>query len=100
MGQVLTDLLDLVRIPHRTLSADRCKEDLNWAAQVFIQQRIPVALLVVKGVVRGLNRGCSPAEAGPLAPCWSCSATSLWSFATDLLPVRRMPSEIDRRIFI
>jgi len=51
MGQVLTKLLDLVRIPHRTLSAERCKEDLSWAAQVFNQQRIPVALLIVKGVV-------------------------------------------------
>jgi sulfopyruvate decarboxylase TPP-binding subunit len=51
MGQVLPDLLDLVRIPHRTLTAERCKEDLDWASQVFIQQRIPVALLIVKGVV-------------------------------------------------
>ena len=51
MGHVLTSLLDLVRIPHRTLTAERCKEDLNWAAQVCIQQRIPVALLIVKGVV-------------------------------------------------
>ena len=51
MGQVLTNLLDLIRIPHRTLTAERCKEDLNWAAQVSVQQRIPAALLVVKGVV-------------------------------------------------
>lgn len=51
MGQVLTHLLDLVRIPHRTLTAERCTEDLSWAAQVFTQQRIPVALLIVKGVV-------------------------------------------------
>ncbi len=51
MGQVLPDLLDLVRIPHRTLTAERCKEDLSWAAQICIQQRIPVALLIMKGVV-------------------------------------------------
>jgi sulfopyruvate decarboxylase alpha subunit len=51
MGQVLTALLDLVRIPYRTLTAERCKEDLKWAAQVSMQQRIPVALLIVKGVV-------------------------------------------------
>jgi sulfopyruvate decarboxylase subunit alpha len=51
MGQVLPDLLDLLRIPHRTLTSERCKEDLNWAAQALMEQRIPVALLIVKGVV-------------------------------------------------
>jgi len=51
MGQVLTTLLDLVRIPHRRLTAESCKEDVAWAAQVFTQKRIPVALLVTKGVV-------------------------------------------------
>jgi hypothetical protein len=50
MGQVLTKLLDLVRIPHRTVRAETVREDVGWAGQVFMSQRIPVALLVPKGV--------------------------------------------------
>jgi sulfopyruvate decarboxylase subunit alpha len=51
MGQVLPDLLDLVRIPHRTLTADNYQEDLHWAAQILTKQRIPAALLVGKGIL-------------------------------------------------
>jgi sulfopyruvate decarboxylase subunit alpha len=50
MGQVMTGQLDLVRIPHRTLKAETVREDLGWAAQLFMAQRIPVALLATKGV--------------------------------------------------
>jgi len=50
MGQVMTKLLDLVRIPHRTVRAEAVREDVGWAGQVFMSQRIPVALLVPKGV--------------------------------------------------
>ena len=51
MGQVLAPLLDLVRIPHRTLGADTVREDVGWAAQTFMTQRIPTALLIKKGVL-------------------------------------------------
>ena len=51
MGQVMTQLLDLVRIPYRTLTAQSWQSDLKWAAQVFMEQRIPAALLVVRGVL-------------------------------------------------
>src|SRR6266849_2939627 len=51
MGQVMTKLLDLVRIPHRTVRAEAVREDVGWAGQVFMSQRIPVALLVPKGVL-------------------------------------------------
>jgi sulfopyruvate decarboxylase subunit alpha len=51
MGQVMTQMLELIRVPHRTLTAEGWQEDLNWARQVFIEQRIPVALLIVKGVL-------------------------------------------------
>jgi sulfopyruvate decarboxylase subunit alpha len=51
MGHVMTQMLELIRVPHRTLTAERWQEDLNWARQVFIEQRIPAALLVVKGVL-------------------------------------------------
>jgi sulfopyruvate decarboxylase subunit alpha len=51
MGQVLTQLLELVRIPHRILTAESWQSDLKWAGGVFTKQRIPAALLVVKGVL-------------------------------------------------
>ena len=51
MGQVMTRLLDLVRIPHRTLGAETVREDIGWAAQVFMKQRIPAALLIQKGML-------------------------------------------------
>lgn len=52
MGKTMPQLLDLVRIPHRTLSKDSIVEDLKWAAQTFMEQRIPVALLLKKGIVK------------------------------------------------
>ncbi|MEK6548756.1 MAG: thiamine pyrophosphate-binding protein [Nitrospirota bacterium] len=51
MGQVMTKELDLVRIPHRTLKPETVREDLGWAAGMFMSQRIPVALLVTRGVL-------------------------------------------------
>ena len=51
MGQVMRQMLDLVRIPHRTVQAGTVKEDLDWAGEVFMKQRIPVALLITKGVL-------------------------------------------------
>ncbi len=51
MGQVMTKELDLVRIPHRTLKPETVREDLGWAARIFMAQRIPVALLVTRGVL-------------------------------------------------
>jgi sulfopyruvate decarboxylase subunit alpha len=50
MGQVLTQLLDLIRIPYRCLQADTYEDDVAWAGQVCTQQRIPAALLVTKGL--------------------------------------------------
>jgi sulfopyruvate decarboxylase alpha subunit len=51
MGQIMTRQLDLVRIPHRLLQAGTVREDVGWAAQAFMTQRIPVALLITKGVL-------------------------------------------------
>lgn len=51
MGHVMTHLLDLVRIPHRTLAAETVREDVGWAAQVFMKQRVPAALLIKKGLL-------------------------------------------------
>jgi sulfopyruvate decarboxylase subunit alpha len=52
MGQSMTQVLDAVRIPHRTLSEPTMVEDLRWMAERFMKQRIPIALLLKKGVVK------------------------------------------------
>lgn len=55
MGQTMTQLLDTVRIPHRTLSEQTAVDDLKWTAETFMKQHIPVALLLKKGVVKGIQ---------------------------------------------
>ncbi|TMQ30723.1 MAG: sulfopyruvate decarboxylase subunit alpha [Nitrospirae bacterium] len=39
----------------RTLSEKTAIDDLKWLAETFMKQRIPVALLITKGVVKGLH---------------------------------------------
>ena len=55
MGQSMTHLLDAVRIPHRTLSEQTIVDDLRWTSQTFMKDRIPVALLLKKGIVKGIQ---------------------------------------------
>jgi len=55
MGQTMPQLLDTIRIPHRTLSEQTLGDDLQWTAKTFMAQRIPVALFVKKGVVKTLQ---------------------------------------------
>jgi hypothetical protein len=55
MGDVMPQLLDTVRIPHRTLTEKTAIEDFRWVAETFMKQRIPVALVITKGVVKGLH---------------------------------------------
>ncbi len=55
MGQSMTKLLDTVGIPHRTLSEQTALNDLRWMAETFMAKRIPVALLLKKGVVKGIQ---------------------------------------------
>ena len=55
MGDSMTKILEAARIPHRTLSEPSLVEDLKWTAQTFMKQRIPVALLLKKGIVKGLH---------------------------------------------
>ena len=55
MGQTMTQLLDTLRIPHRTVSAETLGDDLTWTAQTFMDQRIPVALLLKKGIVKTIQ---------------------------------------------
>ena len=55
MGEVMPQFLDTMKIPHRTLSEKTMIDDLKWLAETFMKQRIPVALLMTKGVVKGLH---------------------------------------------
>jgi|SRR6185436_1864514 len=55
LGQTLTQILDTIRVPHRTLSEPTATDDFRWVAQTFMKDRIPVALLLKSGVVRGIQ---------------------------------------------
>jgi sulfopyruvate decarboxylase alpha subunit len=55
MGQTMPQLLDLMKIPHRTLSTGTIKDDLRWTAETFMKQRIPLALIIKKGVIKSLH---------------------------------------------
>ena len=39
------------RVRQALLKPETVREDLGWAAHIFMSQRIPVALLVTKGVL-------------------------------------------------
>jgi sulfopyruvate decarboxylase alpha subunit len=55
MGANMTQALDSVQIPHRTISEQTLVDDLRWTAQTFMKERVPVALLLKKGIVKGLH---------------------------------------------
>jgi sulfopyruvate decarboxylase subunit alpha len=55
MGEVMPQFLDTMKIPHRTLTEKTAVEDFKWVAETFMKQRIPVALFITKGVVKGLH---------------------------------------------
>ena len=52
MGQTMPQLMETIRIPHRTLSEHTLGDDVRWTAQTFMDQRIPVALFLKKGIVK------------------------------------------------
>jgi sulfopyruvate decarboxylase subunit alpha len=55
MGQTMTQLLDTMRIPHRTLSEETAVQDFQWVAKGFMKDRVPLALLLKKGIVKGIH---------------------------------------------
>ena len=55
MGQTMTQLLDVIRVPYRTLSEPTAQTDLRWVAETFMKERIPVALLIKQGVIKGIQ---------------------------------------------
>src|SRR2546430_2428996 len=50
-GEISPGLLELLRIPHRVLSADTLEADLAWTVETMDRAMQPVALLVPPGVV-------------------------------------------------
>ncbi len=55
MGRTMPQLLETIRIAHRTLSRDTMADDLRWAMRTFTEQRVPVALFVKQGVVKTIQ---------------------------------------------
>jgi sulfopyruvate decarboxylase alpha subunit len=55
MGETMLQLLDMVKIPHRTLTEETAIEDLRWVVDTATKRQIPVVLILTKGVVRGLH---------------------------------------------
>lgn len=55
MGEVMPQLLDTVKIPHRTLTEKTAPEDFRWVKDACATRQIPVALFITKGVVKGVH---------------------------------------------
>lgn len=55
MGETMLPLLDTMKIPHRVLSEQTMTDDLRWVGQTFMKQRVPLALVIKKSIVRGLH---------------------------------------------
>ena len=51
----MSPLLDMMKIPYRTLSEQTMAEDFRWMGQTFMKQRVPLALVMKKGIVKGLH---------------------------------------------
>jgi sulfopyruvate decarboxylase subunit alpha len=44
-----------MKIPYRILSEQTLSDDFRWMGQTFMNQRVPLALLMKKGIVKGLH---------------------------------------------
>jgi hypothetical protein len=55
MGQAMIRLLETVRIPCRIFAEATAIEDFRWVAQTFMKEQIPIALVIKKGIVKGLQ---------------------------------------------
>lgn len=51
-GQITPTLLEILGIPCRILEAEALKEAVDWARETIGKERVPVALLLRKGVVQ------------------------------------------------
>ena len=55
MGETMLPLLETMKIPYRILSEQTLSDDFRWMGQIFMNQRVPLALLMKKGIVKGLH---------------------------------------------
>ncbi|HVG03269.1 MAG TPA: hypothetical protein VM842_10270, partial [Nitrospira sp.] len=55
MGETMLPLLETMKIPYRILSEQTLSDDFRWMGQTFMNQRVPLALLMKKGIVKGLH---------------------------------------------
>jgi hypothetical protein len=77
-GEISPGLLDLLRIPHRVLSADTLEADLAWTVETMDRAMQPVALLVPPGVVEigQAGHGADPTRPSAARDCACGSAAS------------------------
>ena len=48
-------LLDMMKIPYRILSEQTLADDFRWMGQTFMKERVPLALVMKKSIVKGLH---------------------------------------------
>jgi sulfopyruvate decarboxylase subunit alpha len=51
MGEIMTPILDLLKIPHRVLSREPMGPQVAWAKETMTSSRKPVALIVPAGIL-------------------------------------------------
>jgi sulfopyruvate decarboxylase subunit alpha len=51
MGEACSKILEIVGIPYRVLSPDCVTEDLAWSAKIMENEKIPVGLMLKKGIL-------------------------------------------------
>jgi phosphonopyruvate decarboxylase len=67
MGEISPRLLELIRIPHRVLSAGTVADDVAWGGAESERLSQPVALLLPPGVLETASHAVTPAAAPPIA---------------------------------
>ena len=55
MGETMLPLLDMMKIPYRILSEQTLADDFRWMGQTFMKERVPLALVMKKSIVKGLH---------------------------------------------
>jgi phosphonopyruvate decarboxylase len=69
MGEISPGLLEMIRVPHRVLSAKTIADDVAWGRAESERLSQPVALLLPPGVLDGAaHAGAAPAATAPPAP--------------------------------
>ena len=51
MGEIMTPILDLLKIPHRVLTPEPIGQQVAWAKQTMLSKKYPVALIAPGGIL-------------------------------------------------